>query len=179
MGRLGHNRARAPATPRRAGPERPISDPERDTAETMSRADVELVRNAFEAYSTGGVEHFDDVAWEIHEIRDTRDRVLVRADLTGQMKSWGVPIRHAWGTVCSDFRDGMVGKWRFFSGPGRRPRGRRAAGIGDVSEPGPRALHPSSTTSDLRARRVPLRRSRPEARTHRAMARSAIGRLGC
>jgi len=36
----------------------------------------------------------------------------VRVDLTGRVAS--SPIRQAWGTVCSDFRDGMIGEWRFF-----------------------------------------------------------------
>jgi ketosteroid isomerase-like protein len=118
----------------------------------MSQENVEVVREALEAYSTGGVEalldvcppdvvlypipewvedsvyrghegvrklvawldDFDDPGWEIHEIREVRDRVLVRADLTGRMKASGVPIRQAWGVVCSGFRDGMVGEWRFF-----------------------------------------------------------------
>jgi hypothetical protein len=60
------------------------------------------------------IDDFDDPGWEIHEIREARDRVLVRADLTGRMKASGVPIRQAWGIVCSDFRDGMIGEWRFF-----------------------------------------------------------------
>ena len=118
----------------------------------MSAEDVELVREAFDAYSTGGIgalipfcppdvvvyplaewvedpvyeghdgfrrlvawlDDFDDLDWEIHEIREAGDRVLVRADLTGRMKASGLPVREEWGTVCSDFRDGMVGEWRFF-----------------------------------------------------------------
>ena len=118
----------------------------------MSAEDVQLVREAFEAYNVEGIEallhfctpdvvvypisewvedpvyegheglrrlvawtdDFDDLGFEIHEIREVRDRVLVRADLTGRMKASGVPIREAWSVVGSGFRDDMVGEWHFF-----------------------------------------------------------------
>jgi hypothetical protein len=57
---------------------------------------------------------FDEAAWEIRQIRAVKDRVLMHADLTGRMKASGVPIRQEWGTVCSDFRDGMIGEFRWF-----------------------------------------------------------------
>ena len=60
------------------------------------------------------LDDFDDLGWEIHEIREERDRVLVRADLTGRMKASGGVIHQAFGAVCSDFRDGMIGEWRWF-----------------------------------------------------------------
>ena len=118
----------------------------------MSQDNVALMREAFEAFSVGGVEpllllcpadvvwyplaewvedpvyrgrdgvrkllawldNFDDIAWETHEIREVEDRVLTRADLTGRMKASGAPIRQEWGVVCSDFRDGMIGEFRWF-----------------------------------------------------------------
>jgi hypothetical protein len=60
------------------------------------------------------MDDFDDLRWEIHEMRELPGRVLVRADLSGRMEASGVAIRQEWGTVGSDFRDGMVGEWRFF-----------------------------------------------------------------
>jgi hypothetical protein len=118
----------------------------------MSQENVELVREAVEAYNTGGIDallpffppdvvvypipewvedpvyeghdgfrrliawmdDFDDVGWEIQEMREARGGVLVRADLTGRMKASGVAVRQEFGIVGSDFRDGMVGEWRFF-----------------------------------------------------------------
>jgi hypothetical protein len=32
------------------------------------------------------VDNFDDVAWEVHEMRDLGDRVLVLAEMTGRVK---------------------------------------------------------------------------------------------
>jgi ketosteroid isomerase-like protein len=118
----------------------------------MSQVNVELVRKAFEAFKSGGMEsvlpfyapdvvcypisewledpvyrghdgalkltawtdNFDDVAFEAHEIRDVQERVVVLAELTGQIKDSGVPIRQAFGVVYSDFRDGTTGEVRYF-----------------------------------------------------------------
>jgi ketosteroid isomerase-like protein len=59
-------------------------------------------------------ENFDDWAWEVHEIRDAGDRVLVLTEMTGRIKDSGVPIRQQIGIVNSDFRDGMAHEARFF-----------------------------------------------------------------
>ena len=59
-------------------------------------------------------DNFDDVAWEVHEIRDVQERVVVLAELDGRIKDSGVPIREAFGIVVSDFRDGMIGEFRAF-----------------------------------------------------------------
>ena len=125
----------------------------------MSQGNVEIVRNAFAAYSIGGIESalpffspdvvsypdpeqaplldrvekppyrghdgartldamwagaFDDYAWELHEIRDVQEGILVLAFLTGRSKEAGVPIRQRAGVVFSEFRDGMIGQVRYF-----------------------------------------------------------------
>ena len=118
----------------------------------MSEENVEIVRRAFEAFRSGGMEAvlpfyapdvvcypvsewveepeyrghegalrltswtdgFDEVAFEAHEIRDAGDQVVVLAELTGQIRDTGVPIRQAFGVVYSDFHDGTTGKVRYF-----------------------------------------------------------------
>jgi ketosteroid isomerase-like protein len=59
-------------------------------------------------------ENFDDWAWEVHEIRDAGDRVVVLTEMTGQIRDSGVPIRQQIGIVSSDFRDGTAHETRFF-----------------------------------------------------------------
>lgn len=119
----------------------------------MSQEDVELVRRAFEAHSTGGIEavlpfyasdivfffdpewledaayrghdgmrkseaiwvnNFDDFAWQVHEIRDLGDRVLVLAEMTGRAKGSGVSVRQPTGLIGSCFRDGTIGEVHSF-----------------------------------------------------------------
>jgi ketosteroid isomerase-like protein len=58
---------------------------------------------------------FDDVAWDVQEIREVREQVLVRTDLTGRTKDSGTPIRQPFVLVVSDFRDGLIGETRFYS----------------------------------------------------------------
>jgi len=60
-------------------------------------------------------DNFDDFAWELHEIREVQERVLVLAETTGQIKGSGDPIREAFGVVLSDFRDGTIGEVHFFN----------------------------------------------------------------
>jgi len=64
---------------------------------------------------TAWTDNFDDVAFEANEIREVPEQVVVLAELTGQIKDSGVPIRQAFGVVYSDFRDGMIGEVRYFT----------------------------------------------------------------
>jgi hypothetical protein len=57
---------------------------------------------------------FDDFAWDVREIRDAGERVLVLTDMTGRIKGSAAPIRERYAVVCSDFRDGTFGEVRFF-----------------------------------------------------------------
>jgi ketosteroid isomerase-like protein len=61
-------------------------------------------------------ENFDDIAFDLHEIREVQDRVLALFELTGSINGSGVPIRQPFGAVSSDFRDGTIGEIRFFLG---------------------------------------------------------------
>ena len=60
-------------------------------------------------------ENFDDLAFDVHELRDVGDRVLVRVDLTGIIKDSGQTIRQPRGFVVSDFRDGRFGHIQTFA----------------------------------------------------------------
>jgi ketosteroid isomerase-like protein len=61
-------------------------------------------------------ENFDDIAFDLHEIRESQERVLALFELTGSIKGSGVPIRQPFGAVSADFRDGRIGEIRFFLG---------------------------------------------------------------
>ena len=58
--------------------------------------------------------NFDDWAWEVQEIRDLQERVLVLAEQTGRIKISGAPIRQPIGIVASDFRNDTIGTVRTF-----------------------------------------------------------------
>src|ERR1700736_5525409 len=57
---------------------------------------------------------FEDFAWDVREIRDAGESVLVLTDMTGRIKGSAAPIRERYALVCSDFRDGTFGEVRFF-----------------------------------------------------------------
>jgi ketosteroid isomerase-like protein len=57
---------------------------------------------------------FEDFAWDVHEIREVDERVLVRTEMTGRIKGSVAPIRERYSIVCSDFRNGTIGEVRFF-----------------------------------------------------------------
>ena len=59
-------------------------------------------------------DNFDEWGWEVHELRDVGTGVVALVEMTGGIKDSGVPIRQPVGIVCSDFRDGTVGEFRFF-----------------------------------------------------------------
>lgn len=57
---------------------------------------------------------FEDFAWDVHEIREVDERVLVRTEMTGRIRGSVAPIRQRYSIVCSDFRNGTIGDVRFF-----------------------------------------------------------------
>jgi ketosteroid isomerase-like protein len=119
----------------------------------MSQENVELVRQAYEAFAAGGVDatalsfapdaihhafpewvtqseyrgpdglrtllaewtdNFDDFEFDVRELRDCGDSVVMLGETVGRIKGSGVPIRQPVGTVWSDFRDGQIGQSRSF-----------------------------------------------------------------
>jgi ketosteroid isomerase-like protein len=60
-------------------------------------------------------ENFDDVAMEVHEVRDLQQRLVILAEFTGRARDTGAPIRQPFGVVNSHIdREGKVGEVRFF-----------------------------------------------------------------
>jgi hypothetical protein len=60
-------------------------------------------------------ENVDEVAFEVDDVRDLHDRVLILATFTGRTRDAGLPVRQRFGVINSDIRaDGKVGEARFF-----------------------------------------------------------------
>ncbi|MEA2314925.1 MAG: hypothetical protein QOI03_1617 [Solirubrobacteraceae bacterium] len=60
-------------------------------------------------------EGFEDVALEVHEVRDLQQRLLILAEFTGRTKNGGMPVRQRFGVINSDLRDdGKVGEVHFY-----------------------------------------------------------------
>jgi len=59
--------------------------------------------------------NFDDFHWVVHELRDAGERVVVLAQMTGQVKGSGVPVSRSLGLVVSDIHDGTIGTIRAYS----------------------------------------------------------------
>ncbi len=59
-------------------------------------------------------DNFDNFANEVQEARDTGERVLVLYEQVGRIKGSDRVVRQQVGAVFSDFRDGRIGKGRFF-----------------------------------------------------------------
>jgi ketosteroid isomerase-like protein len=120
----------------------------------MSQENVEIVRDAFQAFTAAGVdaalsfvppdvvwyptdrwlddstyrghdgmrmlaaafsENFDDFRFEVHDVRDAQDRVVVLVDMTGRIKHSGAEVSQRLGFVISGFRDGQFREVRAFS----------------------------------------------------------------
>ncbi|HWX96484.1 MAG TPA: nuclear transport factor 2 family protein [Solirubrobacteraceae bacterium] len=73
--------------------------------------------DGFRKLSAVWTENFDEVALEVHEVRDMHERILILAEFTGRSKDSGAPVRQPFGVINSDLRDdGKVGEVRFFLG---------------------------------------------------------------
>ncbi len=60
-------------------------------------------------------DNVDDVAFEVHDVRDMHERLLILAEFTGRAKESGAPVRQPFGVINADLRDdGTVGEARFF-----------------------------------------------------------------
>jgi ketosteroid isomerase-like protein len=64
--------------------------------------------------SAAFTDNFDNVVFELHDIRDAGSRVVAHAVMTGETKNSAVSPRQPIGIVFSDFRDGMIGEVRYF-----------------------------------------------------------------
>jgi hypothetical protein len=60
-------------------------------------------------------EGWDEVAMQIHQVRDLHERLLILAEFTGRDRATGDPVAVPFGVINSDLReDGRVGDARFF-----------------------------------------------------------------
>jgi ketosteroid isomerase-like protein len=59
-------------------------------------------------------DNFDDVGFEVQEIRDADDRVAALLYMNGRIKNTAVPIRQTLGLVIAGFRNGMFAEVRAF-----------------------------------------------------------------
>lgn len=57
---------------------------------------------------------FDDLRWELEQLIDLGDRVLVLARMIGRSGTTGTPIDWPFGGVFGDFRDGLFADARYF-----------------------------------------------------------------
>jgi ketosteroid isomerase-like protein len=73
--------------------------------------DVDVYRghDGMRAVQGEWVANFDDWGWSAHEIRDAGEKVVVLAEMKGQVKGAGVPISRQVGLVVSDIHDGTMG----------------------------------------------------------------------
>jgi ketosteroid isomerase-like protein len=60
-------------------------------------------------------ENFDDLRFEVRDIRDAQDRVAALIRMTGRIKGSESPISHPVGLVVSDFRSGTFGEVHAFA----------------------------------------------------------------
>jgi ketosteroid isomerase-like protein len=60
-------------------------------------------------------ENFDDLRFDVDDIRDAQDRVVALIHMTGRIKGSESPISQPVGLVVSDFRSGAFGTVRAFA----------------------------------------------------------------
>jgi ketosteroid isomerase-like protein len=58
------------------------------------------------------LENFDSFGYQVHEIRDAGDRVVVRLDMIGRIKNSGQSVSQPLGFVVSRFHEGTFGDVR-------------------------------------------------------------------
>jgi ketosteroid isomerase-like protein len=57
---------------------------------------------------------FNGLRWEVEQLTDLGDRVLVLARMIGESRTTGTAVDWPFGGVFGDFRDGMFAEARFF-----------------------------------------------------------------
>ena len=57
---------------------------------------------------------FDDLRWELEQVIDLGDRVVVLARMVGRSKTTGTAVDWPFGGLFGDFRGGMFAEARYF-----------------------------------------------------------------
>jgi ketosteroid isomerase-like protein len=60
------------------------------------------------------LENFDQFGFDLHELRDAGDEVVVLLEMTGRIKGSGVPIRQPLGGIFGDITGGLIGSVRYY-----------------------------------------------------------------
>jgi len=63
----------------------------------------------------GFTDNFDELDWDVREVRPVGDRVVALVHMTGRIKDSGQPIAQPLGLVVSDFRGGAFGEVRAYA----------------------------------------------------------------
>lgn len=61
------------------------------------------------------LENFDDLGYDVREVRDAQDRVVALVHMTGRIKGTDSPISQPLGLVVSEFRSGTFAEVRAFA----------------------------------------------------------------
>jgi len=64
--------------------------------------------------SAAFTDSFDNVTFELHDIRDAGIQVVAHAVMNGETKDSAVSTRQSLGIAYSDFPNGMIGELRYF-----------------------------------------------------------------
>ena len=96
--------------------------------------DVYVGREEIEAFVGEWISTFDDLQWKVEELVDLDDRVLLLARQVGKSKTTGAAADWHFGTIFSDFRDGMFAEARHFMD---RRSALEAAGLDDRLQSNP------------------------------------------
>ena len=71
-------------------------------------------RDGARKLSAAFTDNFENVVFELHDIRDAGSQVAAQAVMTGVARKSAVPARLPIGMVFSEFRDGLIGELRCF-----------------------------------------------------------------
>lgn len=85
------------------------------TTDRWLEVDVYRGHDGMRAVQGEWAANFDNWGWAPQAIRDAGERVVVLAEMTGQVKGSGVPISRQLGLVVSDIHDGTMGTIRAYS----------------------------------------------------------------
>jgi uncharacterized protein len=77
-------------------------------------SDVYVGREEMGAFIREWTSTFDDLRWELEQLIDLGDRVVVLARMVGKSRTTGTAIDWPFGGVFADFRDGTFAEARFF-----------------------------------------------------------------
>ncbi len=80
-----------------------------ESVEDLAYRGRDGIRGAYEVW----IESLDDFGWDVHEIRDLGERVLVLADITGLSRDTGVAARLSTNLLV-DVHDGLIHEVRTF-----------------------------------------------------------------